>query len=555
MLPYPRIFAPEWFGAVGDGSTDDTTTIQNCINAAQAAASPSLYFSARGTVGFSCKSYAVHGSLTLNASLAQLKGNGANLDFSNQTTPGICVAVTTVSENFDGNALSAIENLGITGDNVNLSQIGLSVQGNQITFTRLAIVHTGVACDCSFNNVYIVTWEDCILSGIIGWQQIQPGNANSGEEMVIRGGVISGATYGLNLASGNTALTMRDLSVDACPTFINISAGSIIAHDVHFETRNQGYFTIPVLPFNNTGTGSLIEFHECQFVWTGGNPAPVFCNCFPASPFGIKLFNCQFGGGPGFAQGQLRLTTVPTVITLNPANSDPSLTLSNGNLTATSTKNATGYLGMFGSCGITGGNSNKTYFEVTWTAYNSGNTFSQAAIGIELNYNSFQIGAVEVMWWDAPTAGGGGSVKVAGGFVGGTTGFTNRTVPFTIGCIVDRVHGVIDFTEDGSTWIGGYSPSAGTGGIAFAGPTFNRVLYPFLALGSTGDAATINFGTTSSNSQGYQDQMVFCLASSFSQFRDQAMSVCVTAFRAMRVGHPIHHASTPTIPGTAILLS
>ena len=260
MLPYPRIFAPEWFGAVGDGSTDDTTTIQNCINAAQAAASPSLYFSARGTVGFSCKSYAVHGSLTLNASLAQLKGNGANLDFSNQTTPGICVAVTTVSENFDGNALSAIENLGITGDNVNLSQIGLSVQGNQITFTRLAIVHTGVACDCSFNNVYIVTWEDCILSGIIGWQQIQPGNANSGEEMVIRGGVISGATYGLNLASGNTALTMRDLSVDACPTFINISAGSIIAHDVHFETRNQGYFTIPVLPFNNTGTGSLIEF-------------------------------------------------------------------------------------------------------------------------------------------------------------------------------------------------------------------------------------------------------------------------------------------------------
>ena len=191
------------------------------------------------------------------------------------------------------------------------------------------------------------------------------------------------------------------------------------------------------------------------------------------------------------------MTTVPTVITLNPANSDPSLTLSNGNLTATSTKNATGYLGMFGSCGITGGNSNKTYFEVTWTAYNSGNTFSQAAIGIELNYNSFQIGAVEVMWWDAPTAGGGGSVKVAGGFVGGTTGFTNRTVPFTIGCIVDRVHGVIDFTEDGSTWIGGYSPSAGTGGIAFAGPTFNRVLYPFLALGSTGDAATINFGTTS----------------------------------------------------------
>ena len=160
-----------------------------------------------------------------------------------------------------------------------------------------------------------------------------------------------------------------------------------------------------------------------------------------------------------------RLTNVPTVTTLNPGTSNPSLTLSNNDLTATGTHTGTSYQDISAALGQIGGDTNKTYFEVTFTSYNTTNTFSQANEGIALNDSSVGGGQNNAVWIDNPGSTGSSGVWTDGGQQTFSIPFPSRTTPFTIGCIVDRVNGKIAFTADGTTWSNSYSLSAGTGGV------------------------------------------------------------------------------------------
>ena len=202
------------------------------------------------------------------------------------------------------------------------------------------------------------------------------------------------------------------------------------------------------------------------------------------------------GGGPGYEQGQTRLTNVPTVTTLNPGTSNPSLTLSNNDLTATGTHTGTSYQDISAALGQIGGDTNKTYFEVTFTSYNTTNTFSQANEGIALNDSSVGGGQNNAVWIDNPGSTGSSGVWTDGGQQTFSIPFPSRTTPFTIGCIVDRVNGKIAFTADGTTWSNSYSLSAGTGGVNISFLA-GLVLYPQFGLASSGDSATINFGDQS----------------------------------------------------------
>lgn len=116
---YERVFSgavlPEWFGAVGDGSTYDTTPIQNALN----------YAAANGVgmvVQLSGKNYKVT-TLTmpdsvklvgLNAKLTQVRANGTAIPVitcgNKNEVDGITIICNPVNNTFDNNGAIAIVN-------------------------------------------------------------------------------------------------------------------------------------------------------------------------------------------------------------------------------------------------------------------------------------------------------------------------------------------------------------------------------------------------------------------------------------------------------------
>ena len=508
QLMRPIVVAPEWFGAAADDSTDDTAAIQAAINYAQTNATVSgVGDYSRGRVAL-CggKIYKCLGSLSLVATKAQLWGNGAILDFSAQSTPGTCLTLTTQANPFDGNALCAVENLGITGIDQRSAAGGsgvatqtlVSVQGSQITLRRLYLIGSGYACDLSFNNVYIVTLEDCILrNSIVGYRQVLPPSQNSGENMQILGGCIDGCNIGVDWTNSNGGLWCDKVSFDANGTNIRTQAGPVRAAHTHFEQNGTTLLLSGLANFvclgTYNGTFAEIVLTEPEFVWTGGNPAMQFIDCTTPLPGGVKIDGPVWSGGAGYEQGQTRLTLVPSSDTFDPSRIDPSLTASNGDLTVTATHSAANLSDSRNVFALSGGDAGKTYFEVNVTAYNTSASVFGMFIGIAQGtaLTEFALTGSFGIWWDRSDADSG--VWIDGGMQGSAITFSNRTPPFTIGCIVDRTNNVIDWTEDGSSWIKSYSPSAGTGGQSITALE-NINLFPVVGLYNSGDSATINFG-------------------------------------------------------------
>ena len=240
--------------------------------------------------------YKCLGSLTLDVTKTQLIGNGAVLDFAAQSSPGICIAITTEANPFDGNAMSLVENFTIFGNGAQ-TQTLMAVQGAQITFRRLYLCQGLCACDMSYGNVYLITFEDCTLrNSISGLKQIIASNANSGERMNFIGGTIVGCFYGVNWQNGAGELHISDASLDVCGSYIYVNGGYVAATDCHFEspkvTAFAGYNPFVCL---EAGGSSLIRLIRPTFVWTGGNPAPVFINCTIPAPYGIMIEDATWG--------------------------------------------------------------------------------------------------------------------------------------------------------------------------------------------------------------------------------------------------------------------
>lgn len=170
-MPYLVGYAtPYDYGAAGNGTTDDTTALQNAINGVSAAGGGTLFFPA-GT-------FKISAALTLPNGVSLL-GVGQNVSVINQTS----TTANAITYNPSTLNYMSIENLSITGPGSG-SGIGVLIEANSgstnvnsCSFQDVTIsgfgshgfeLVTGVGCSLNTVNVSSVGGHGIFLSGGTG---------------------------------------------------------------------------------------------------------------------------------------------------------------------------------------------------------------------------------------------------------------------------------------------------------------------------------------------------------------------------------------------------
>lgn len=284
------------YGATGDGSTDDTTAIQDAIDAAEAVVATQ----GGATVFFPHGSYLVSSTLTVRTSNVNIQGSGSSGDTNLVGDAKGCGSMLTPAAAFaDGTYVLDMTSTDVTSPHA----------GNQIRNIRIGKVATlsntvhglhygayrGVVEDVFIDSV---SGNGMVLEGKTGW--------NIYETKVNRVQIRGCGGDGMQLIAGAT-----DMHFDTCIIHGNDNNlhcnGGASDHFVncHFYSP-QGTADDTTRPMHGVnvwidGSGSRSKFVGCKF--EGGNGPGVFCDGSSSGCSAIHFVGCNFnhngdnGGG------------------------------------------------------------------------------------------------------------------------------------------------------------------------------------------------------------------------------------------------------------------
>jgi hypothetical protein len=225
------------YGAKGDGTTSDSTAIQNAINDAHNNGG-GIVFCPPGT-------YKQNLGLTLYTNVLLMGVPYATIfDFSGLTTPASAITINggvdAVTEVMNGIWLKG--NVTLTTGTYTANLTALEIGAYQITFRNVSI--TGFDKPTKFDsNSYIVTFDNCgIRYCNYAFYYDQTGIANSGEKIVFKDGILANCVHGIynylgNLKFVNTSIDYHlNEHIARNTTKINgTSSGAMYLIDCHLE--------------------------------------------------------------------------------------------------------------------------------------------------------------------------------------------------------------------------------------------------------------------------------------------------------------------------------
>lgn len=190
LTPY---VTPEQLGAVGDGSTNDVTAIQNAVNTGL-------------PVFFGSKNYRVNSTITLPSS-AKLMGNGEASIIS--TTSNISI-ITIAGKK------CSISDITLLGNDVGGAQIGINVTGN-----------AGLTLDYTSNTLYNVRFRDLNFAGL--YVTLVVGTTGSLHQGAIyaENCIAESCTNGFYFDNRGEYCSLSNCVSYACATGVRILAGNV----------------------------------------------------------------------------------------------------------------------------------------------------------------------------------------------------------------------------------------------------------------------------------------------------------------------------------------
>lgn len=291
-----------WFGAKGDGVTNDYTAIQAALTYGATLDTCEVQFDP----DMSCL---VNSGITINTNLVKMTGNGATLSFANLSSGNAITVVNT-------NANEAVR-LGLnqahpitgfyfagpgsgTAKAVYINDGSLGIPG--ITFR-----------DCAFFNWYLGVYfgagsfeclfDNCTFfctSTFAGSTGISiPVASNAGERNTFSKCAFGGLALAASFANGNASTMFEACSFDYCDRFMTITSGGIFLNGCHIENNRDTDYWFHVSTDTNatlviTGgqmsiTGakaSYSPFYVASAVLNGGL---VVNSCLVANPVSISV--------------------------------------------------------------------------------------------------------------------------------------------------------------------------------------------------------------------------------------------------------------------------
>ncbi|MBB3108560.1 hypothetical protein FHS18_000588 [Paenibacillus phyllosphaerae] len=221
---------PEWFGAKGDGVTDDAPFIQAAVNSHRLGGNK---------ISFNgMKTYKINSELQFMVDRHTIDGHGCTLDCSGiQSGQAIKITSSLTGSNKNEHGIKDLILRGSNRENV----IGINMDGsdgkvlNSYYFERINIRDfvTGVRI---YSNAYIVKFHSVNIVSPIGvCVYIPAGGTNYGERIVLDDCTLFDSKEGLRNENGSSTVMLNKVSVDYCYRAITITAGRVFAVNCHFE--------------------------------------------------------------------------------------------------------------------------------------------------------------------------------------------------------------------------------------------------------------------------------------------------------------------------------
>ena len=271
---------PEMYGAIGDGSTDDATAIQNAVN------SGSL-------VLFGAKNYRVNSSITLNGNITIIGSGSLTTISSVSNTPVF---------NLTGNN-NIIQDLQMLGNSAGTSQIGVQILG--AASLSVSILNNKIS-NCIFTNLYTGVSTTSVVGSSSG--------AKHEGSLTLLNNTFFGNNYGFR-AGARSEYNITTLNkFEQCSTAVELSGGNnnlfgdyITDCSVGLQfisSSNDTHSNATGVKFNHntiniTGDHSLdFEFNGCQF----------FAGNIVLNSVGKTTFN---GGEIGLSTNTLSINNSP----------------------------------------------------------------------------------------------------------------------------------------------------------------------------------------------------------------------------------------------------
>lgn len=268
------------FGAVGNGTTDDTAAIQ--------AAHDSIVASGQsGTLLIQPGTYKCTAGLTVNVSFVSVLGESAVLNFSTMTSGSAITFIGSSSNAYAGNpyynADKYISNLTLIGNGFGGSVIGFRFYSAtepgpshfKVYNCNISQFGTGISIDA---NSYLLSFFGTDV-WICGTAVDIPSATNSGERILFSGCALFNSNYGITCESAIADIHYTGGSVDGMANaYFQLSAGNLYVTDAHIEGNfGPSYPTARVFYVPSSASGTLFAtFESCDFIVKGARSNPAF---------------------------------------------------------------------------------------------------------------------------------------------------------------------------------------------------------------------------------------------------------------------------------------
>lgn len=271
----------KWFGATGNGTTDDTATIQSAITAAQIT---------RAGVYLPAGNYKVSRTLTVTAADVWITGAGIGSTVITTTATAADVIYFFNSTTF---ALGGVRDLGITGPGGATAGSAIHISAEAIRLERLAITGTyngvvfdanSVACRATGVDVSSVG-NDSFL--VIGGNNQYLDNCTTFQQQ----GAPGGAGFHVTNSNGGPWLTNCVSSSQTNGLLVATAAGGTVvdlfAVNCDFDDSANNGITIDS---SSGGTIFALKFTNCRGCFSGGKGVAIN----GAGTYDLQFSNCEF---------------------------------------------------------------------------------------------------------------------------------------------------------------------------------------------------------------------------------------------------------------------
>ena len=252
------------FGAVGNGTTDDTTAFVNAMASIVATGEKGVLLVPAGT-------YKITASLSVNISYISIWGESAVLNFSTLTTGAALVVNATVSPPYH-NGNTSIQGIELIGNSTSGSVKGIqytsTTDASQFSVDNCVINTFGIG-ESFETNSYLISHKNTNIWGCTVGVQNLTGFSNNGENISYVGCTIFNNVTNIVQTNGAGDMNFTNCSIDY-PTTAHIS---ITSGELHFVNCHIEGAAVPL--FSNNVANSITSFTNCLLIQqssSGGTP-------------------------------------------------------------------------------------------------------------------------------------------------------------------------------------------------------------------------------------------------------------------------------------------